>query len=1228
MKYLLIVTAIFIPAVVQAAVDYETQIKPILKARCFSCHGALKQQSGLRLDTGTLLRKGGESGLAIVPGKPADSLLLERISDPDEASRMPPEGKPLTAEQIALFRKWIESGAVSPKDEVPEADPRAHWSFQKPRRMVPQLSRENPWVRNPIDAFIAARHAELGVAPLPSAKKHLLLRRVYLDLIGLPPTRDELHAFLKDDSPDAYEKVVDRLLASRHYGERWGRHWMDVWRYSDWYGRRNVNDVRNSYPHIWRWRDWIVNSLNEDKGYDQMIREMLAADELYPEDDERMPALGFIVRNWFSLNYDTWKQDLVEHTGKAFLGLRMNCAHCHDHKYDPISQQEYFQFRAFFEPLELRHDRVPGGPALARYLRYTPSGSGSLKPIEAGLPRVYDFYPDEKTYMYRLGDTRDRMDRDPVKPAGLAILGGDNLKIEAVELPPTAWYPGLKEFVKKAETEAAETELSITKTEQATTRTALAAIAEPLAKAEAKMDAATKEAEASSKPETAARDSRSVIAHWRFEGADDASFLADSSDNGHTLKRASGSDSAVSGKSLSESGSVKRFLMPGSDQNRQAAEFSQSAGPSHLTAKGDPRFFANEFSFECILHCDVSQRNFNRILADYPGSWMLLHRGIDAGSFELRVRYLNESGDVRDAATGGLDHPETSRVESSSQPIILHTGRDYYVCLVLGKSTVAIQVADLTTKTPLQSFEFARSPAKSTAEESAADFSKLFHPEPSTPLNLGNSDGTGQFVGLLDEVRYSSIALGAAQIAATLGQAGNESVRLAAAELNEIRRRTTVLEKARDAAETALAAAQRKLAAIEARLNADRARFVEVASEVEIAALTQAATRAEHEAALASARSKLATGERTLLEQELAGKPDAAKQKQAAADIASAKQSIAALEKKTNDTGATYTSFGPQYPKTSTGRRAALARWIASPDNPLTARVAANHIWMRHFGRPLVESVFDFGRGGKEPSHPKLLDWLAVELMQPTFGRADSPTEGENSPWRMKHLHRLIVTSNTYRLSSRPGADHPNAKLDSDNSLFWRFDQRRLEAETIRDSMLHVSGQLDPTLGGPDLDPQLEVTSKRRSLYFSVYPEGGGMMPFLTLFDAPDPCDCYRRSESLVPQQALGMSNSVLALNLGRLLTKKLTDENSAAADAEFVVTAYETILSRKPTRDESTACESFLATQQGLFESSETKLPPQAAAPLAPASNDARLRAREGLVRVILNHHEFVTNP
>jgi len=269
-----------------------------------------------------------------------------------------------------------------------------------------------------------------------------------------------LNAFLADDRDDADEQTVEKLLSRPQYGERWGRHWMDVWRYSDWYGRRQVNDVRNSYPHIWRWRDWIVRSLNGDKGYDRMIKEMLAADEIDPENDENIVALGFIVRNWFSLNYDQWMKDLVEHTGKAFSGNRLNCAHCHDHKYDPISQEEYFRFRAFFEPIELRHDRVPGGPPLTKYKRYLPGSGASLKPIAAGLARIFDTNLDTKTYMYQLGDSRNRFDRPPVEPGVPAILGGRPLKIERVELPPKAWYPGLKAFVHQEEAGKREADLA------------------------------------------------------------------------------------------------------------------------------------------------------------------------------------------------------------------------------------------------------------------------------------------------------------------------------------------------------------------------------------------------------------------------------------------------------------------------------------------------------------------------------------------------------------------------------------------------------------------------------------------------------------------------------------------------------------------------------------------------------------------------------------------------
>jgi mono/diheme cytochrome c family protein len=343
-----------------AAVDYLRDVKPILAGRCYACHAAIKQKGSLRLDTAALIREGGASGPAVLPGNSAKSLLLKHVLGEEKLARMPPEeaGEALKPAQVAAIRKWIEQGATGPKDEKAELDPREHWAFKSPLRPAVPKVRNEGWVKNPIDAFLCREQERHGLVPQSAAEKSILLRRVYLDLIGLPPTREELQAFLSDTAADAYEKVVDQLLTSPQYGERWGRHWMDVWRYSDWWGLGA--EMRNSQKHMWHWRDWIVDSLNRDKGYDRMVLEMLAADELFPTDDHALPGTGFLARHYFKFNRTTWLDETIEHTAKAFLGLTMNCAKCHDHKYDPLSQVDYYRFRAFFEPYQVRLDQAPG----------------------------------------------------------------------------------------------------------------------------------------------------------------------------------------------------------------------------------------------------------------------------------------------------------------------------------------------------------------------------------------------------------------------------------------------------------------------------------------------------------------------------------------------------------------------------------------------------------------------------------------------------------------------------------------------------------------------------------------------------------------------------------------------------------------------------------------------------------------------------------------------------
>ncbi|HEV3137210.1 MAG TPA: DUF1549 domain-containing protein, partial [Pirellulales bacterium] len=297
-----------------AEVDYIREVKPILSHNCYNCHGPLRQKSGLRLDHVTFIRRGGDSGPAIA-AKSDDSRLAHAVSGTGHIERMPLDAKPLSDEQIATLKAWIDEGAPAPEEKLPD-DPRQHWSFQKPTRPSLPEVKNSAWAAHPIDRFLAAEHEARNLTPTAPAAKNVLLRRVYLDLIGLPPTTADLRAFMADPSDEAYERVVDKLLASPQYGERWGRHWMDVWRYSDWDGYGA--EVRESKPHIWRWRDWIIESLNADKPYDGMIREMLAADEIAPGDPAALRASGFLVRNWYRFNRNVWMEDTVEHTSKAF----------------------------------------------------------------------------------------------------------------------------------------------------------------------------------------------------------------------------------------------------------------------------------------------------------------------------------------------------------------------------------------------------------------------------------------------------------------------------------------------------------------------------------------------------------------------------------------------------------------------------------------------------------------------------------------------------------------------------------------------------------------------------------------------------------------------------------------------------------------------------------------------------------------------------------------------
>ena len=469
--------------------DYEAVLKPLLRERCVSCHGALQQKAGLRLDTVAGMLRGGKHGPVLVVGKAEQSVMVLRTSSADADERMPPEheGQPFSEAQVALLKQWITDGASAPAGETPEADPRDHWAFRpRQRPPVPTVARGD-WVRNPIDAFISRSHEAATLSPRPEAPRRLQIRRLYLDLIGLPPTEAEMRQALGDPSEEGYARTVDRLLEDPRHGERWARHWMDVWRYSDPWGLGDQH--RNSARHLWHWRDWIVESLNADLPYDEMIRLMLAADESHPDDLEQLRATGFLARNYFLFNRNQWLDETVEHVGKAFLGLTLNCAKCHDHKYDPLPQTDYYRMRAFFEPYQVRMDLVPGEADLAR----------------DAIPRAYDRDPETPTYLFVRGQ-ETQPDRSRVMAPGVpALLGVTLPDIRPVDLPPTAWQPERRPWVLETQVRVARQELETVRAEAAralakasasTNATASVSSSAKIAVAEARLESVVRRAEA------------------------------------------------------------------------------------------------------------------------------------------------------------------------------------------------------------------------------------------------------------------------------------------------------------------------------------------------------------------------------------------------------------------------------------------------------------------------------------------------------------------------------------------------------------------------------------------------------------------------------------------------------------------------------------------------------------------------------------------------------------
>jgi len=1068
-------------------VDYAKSLKPILRERCYACHGALKQEASLRLDTVSSMLEGGDSGPAVDVKEVDVSPLLERISSKDDAIRMPPEGEHLTEEQVALFRAWVAQGAKGPSEEKPEQDPRDHWAFKTPvKSAIPQVQ-DPVWGLNPIDAFIEASREPHQLPHQPPADPRILLRRIYLDLIGLPPTSAELEAFASDPSPQAYEAIVDRLLQSPQYGERWGRHWMDVWRYSDWWGLGN--EVRNSQRHIWHWRDWIIESMNSDKPYDQMLREMLAADELYPNDFDKLRASGYLARHYFKFNRTTWLDGTVEHTAKAMLGLTFNCAKCHDHKYDPVTQVDYYKLRAIFEPYQVRTDQLPG--------------EGDIE--KGGLPRAFDCHLDAPTFLHIRGDDRNPDKSARIEPGVPEALDSVPFTVAAVELPVEAYRPGVRPFV-------LENVLNITNDKIAAAKKARDEARQKLSEAEAAMNLAAVE----KKTEPAS-----------FELIDD--FQAARPD---VWEPVSGNWIYAEGKlrQISDNTGISNYKLKSQPPRDFEAKLL-------FTTTGGQMWKSVGLSFD-----EVEQNNAFVYLSAVSGG----SKSQVAYKVSGSETYPGEGAQSRKVEVG-QPLTMTLRVRGNLVNLLVNEELSVAYRLPVERRTGALQLMTYDAQAEFSRFELKTLSAETVLQEAA-----------------GKSESP---------------------------EAGPQRLKLAQISLA--------------LADKAVAALESEVPAIQARYAAQRAMSELSAEESTVKA--REAVKLERVTALLRAEQAVLQAEldlvkavpekKTELETKLAAAKSAVEAARSVIETPAENFSpLRGSEKTMESSVETEEQRQQPFPKTSSGRRTALAQWITDPKNPLTARVAVNHLWMRHMGKPLVPTVFDFGRKGTPPTHPELLDWLAVELIE--------------SGWSMKKLHRLIVTSQTYRMSSSSlGVTPETLAMDPENKYYWRMNPMRMEAQVIRDSLLAIAGELDPAMGGPSI-PVTDENSRRRSLYFAH--SHNDHHPFLSMFDDASVLDCYRREESVLPQQALALENSQLASAMAEKIVRQITATKPQMDDAEFSRTAFITILAWEPSSEE------LELAQQAFGKLSE----------LARVGNhaDPVMRARINLVQSFLNHNDFVT--
>ncbi|HEY1188143.1 MAG TPA: PSD1 and planctomycete cytochrome C domain-containing protein [Gemmata sp.] len=977
------------PARAAAPPDFNREVRPILAARCFKCHGpdAAARKARLRLDT--------PEGARAAIGTPNDSEVLRRVLTTEEDAVMPPPGAKmaLTAKEKATLKAWVEAGG--------KYEP--HWAFVAPRRpAVPKLKNQPA---NPIDAFIGARLQKEGLAPAPEADRYTLVRRVYLDLIGVPPTPEEADAFVSDTGARAYEKLVDRLLASPLYGERWARKWLDLARYADTNGYEK--DRRRS---IWPYRDWVIRALNADLPFDQFTIEQLAGDLLPSATVAQRVATGFHRNTMLNEEGGIDPLEFRYHavadrtavTGTVWLGLTLGCAQCHTHKFDPITHTEYFGLFALLNNAE--------EPDLTAF---SPEQLKQRAEIEAEIAKLVPRTVADLTAAQ--------------KSAHAAWLGAERKRA-------VRWVPV----------------------------------------APAKMDAgaATK---------LTLQPDGSIYASGDAKKRDLYTLALDGLPTGVTAFRIE----ALPDERLPAGGPGRAFY----------------EGP-----KGD--FLLSEF----VLTADGK-------------------RVAVAGASETHTR-------------GNL----TAKMALDGHP---HTGWGGSGVPGSGSAAVFNLAEPLAAKSAQLELLFERHYAASLGR---------FRIFATTAAGVKARDVPGDVEALLTRPEKEPAGWSKEETEKAL----RYWFRIAP-ETKAARDRIDALKKQVPAAPTTLVMHERP---------ADHPR----------------PTFRHHRGEFLAPKEEVRPGVPAVL---------------------------------------------PPLPRGAEANRLALARWLVSPENPLTARVTVNRHWHALFGRGLVRTLDDFGYQGEAPTHPELLDWLAVEFQTPSAENGEKGPGGSGS-WSVKRLHKLIVTSATYKQSSRVAPEL--LARDAENRLLARGPRVRLEAEQIRDSALKAAGLLSPKMYGPSVFPPQPpgVTTEgtygglnwqvspgedryRRGLY--TFAKRTAPYAMFGTFDGPSGEACTARREvSNTALQALTMLNDAVLLETAQALAKRVVaHEGTTAGRVEYL---FQRCLVRKPTAAETASVSTFYEAQRARLAGD-----PKRAEQIAGAGAGATERAAwTATARAILNLDEFIT--